>query len=112
MTENQDLDGASSSDMSFEAEERAAQKTAFKGRLLSLAAIAVLTTFLSPWPGFLYIYFLLLLFVALGYGSYLAAHASCLPIPTSPGLMGRPVGSCQLAGRRCVAGECDKRNNH
>lgn len=76
MTETQEFDAPSTSDMSFEAEERAAQKTAFKGRLLSLAAIAVLTTFLSPWPGFLYIYFLLLLFVALGYGSYLAAHAS------------------------------------
>ena len=76
MTENQDFDAPSSTELSFEVEELAARKTAFKGRLFALAAIAVLTTFLSPWPGFLYIYFLLLLFVALGYGSYLAAKAS------------------------------------
>lgn len=61
---------------SLRSEELAAHKTAAAGRTVALAAIAVLIAFLSPWPGPLFTYGLLILFVLLGWGAWLVAKAS------------------------------------
>ncbi len=45
------------------------------GRLVSLTLIGLLATVLTPWPGPIYLYGLLVLFIFLGYLSYLAARA-------------------------------------
>lgn len=60
---------------SLRSEELAAQKTAAIGRSAALTAIAVLVTFLSPWPGPLFTYSLLLVFAFLGWGAWLAGRA-------------------------------------
>ena len=63
-------DGQTPAELTFEAEELAAQRTALKGRVFALAAIAVLISILTPWPGPLFYYPLLLAFVLLGFGAY------------------------------------------
>ncbi|WP_419907572.1 adenylate/guanylate cyclase domain-containing protein [Hoeflea sp.] len=67
--------GTSIADMSFAAEELAAQRTALWGRILALLMIAVLITILTPWPGPFFYYPLLGVFVLLGYGAYQAERA-------------------------------------
>ena len=62
----------SPAEMSFAAEELAAQRTALWGRVVALLAIAGLITVLTPWPGPLFYYPLLAVFMVLGYGAYLA----------------------------------------
>lgn len=62
-------------DFSFKTEELAAQKAALWGRIVALLAIAVLTSILTPWPGPLYIYCLLILFLLLGFAAYRVALA-------------------------------------
>ncbi|MEM9106445.1 MAG: adenylate/guanylate cyclase domain-containing protein [Pseudomonadota bacterium] len=57
-------------DLTFEAEELAAQKTALKGRVVALIAIGALITFVTPWPGPLFYYPLLLVFMLLGWAAY------------------------------------------
>ncbi|MCP5001380.1 MAG: adenylate/guanylate cyclase domain-containing protein [Hyphomicrobiales bacterium] len=57
-------------DLTFEAEERAAQWTALKGRVVALGAIAVLILILTPWPGPVFYFPLLIVFVLLGWGAY------------------------------------------
>ena len=57
-------------DFSFAAEEMAALRIAFIGRLVALVLIAGLTTILTPWPGPLYLYVLLSLFALLGFANY------------------------------------------
>ncbi|CTQ53647.1 Adenylate cyclase 1 [Roseibium album] len=57
-------------------EELAAQRTAMTGRSIALAAIAVLVTFLSPWPAPLFTYALLFVFVLLGWCAWLVAKSS------------------------------------
>ncbi len=57
-------------DLTFEAEELAAQKTALKGRVVALIAIGVLITFVTPWPGPLFYYPLLGVFMLLGWAAY------------------------------------------
>ncbi len=68
-------DGTVSSDLTFEAEELAAQKTALIGRCVALVLIAILTSFLTPWPGPIFIFFLLTLFMLLGVASYWVARS-------------------------------------
>lgn len=70
MVERQGDDEATETDFSFKAEELAAQKAALWGRVVALLAIAALTSFLTPWPGPLYIYGLLALFLLLGMAAY------------------------------------------
>jgi len=60
---------------SLKAEQVAAQYTALWGRLLALFAIALLVTPLVPWPGPLYLYFVLLVFALLGWGGWLVENA-------------------------------------
>ena len=67
---NENSDAAVPSDLSFESEELAAQKTALVGRCIALVLIAGLTTILTPWPGPIYLYFLLSLFMLLGIAAY------------------------------------------
>ena len=57
-------------------EELAAHKTAFRARTVALALIVPLVTILTPWPGPLLTYLLLLLFALLGWGSWRVAQAS------------------------------------
>ncbi len=70
-----DSDGAIADDLSFEAEELAAQKSALFGRNITLATITVLISILPPWPGPLFYYPLLALFVLLGFAAYQVAKA-------------------------------------
>ncbi len=56
-------------------EELAAQKTAMIGRSVALAFIAVLVTFLSPWPAPLFTYLLLFMFVLLGWCAWFVAKS-------------------------------------
>ncbi len=51
-------------------EQRKAQYTALWGRIVALLAIALLVTPLVPWPGPLYIYFVLSFFALLGWGAW------------------------------------------
>lgn len=67
--------GRADSDLTFRTEELAGQKLALWGRILALAVIAVLSTILAPWPGPVFYYPLLLLFVVLGIGAYRAEKA-------------------------------------
>ncbi len=60
---------------SLKAEETAAQLAAFRGRIIALAFIAVLITFLTTWPGPLFPYGLLLLFLVNGFAAYRIALA-------------------------------------
>lgn len=55
---------------SLKAEEMAAQLVAFRGRIIALAFIAVLITILTTWPGPLFPYGLLLLFLLNGFVAY------------------------------------------
>ena len=55
---------------SLKAEQRAAQYTALYGRIMALIAIALLVTFLIPWPGPVYIYCVLLVFALLGWAGW------------------------------------------
>lgn len=73
MVEGQEENITPETDFSFKAEELAAQKSALWGRVIALLAIAVLTTFLTPWPGPLYIIGLLALFMLLGFAAYRVA---------------------------------------
>ncbi|MDA4846387.1 adenylate/guanylate cyclase domain-containing protein [Hoeflea poritis] len=66
---------SSIADMSLAAEELAAQRTALWGRVLALLMIAVLITIVTPWPGPLFYYPLLVVFVLLGFGALLAERA-------------------------------------
>ncbi|MCR9135962.1 MAG: adenylate/guanylate cyclase domain-containing protein [Alphaproteobacteria bacterium] len=75
MVERQDNDEATETDFSFKAEELAAQKAALWGRVIALLAIAALTSILTPWPGPVYIYCLLALFMLLGFAAYRVALA-------------------------------------
>lgn len=61
---------------SLKAEQRTAQQLALYGRIVALIAIAVLVTPLVPWPGPLYIYFVLLLFALLGWGGWFVETAA------------------------------------
>ena len=61
---------------SFRTEEQAAMYTALWGRVVALAFIAILTTFLTSWPGPIYIYSLLVLFLVNGLVAYTAAVQS------------------------------------
>ncbi len=58
-------------DLSFEAEELAAHRTALRGRIVALLAIALLISTLTPWPGPIFYFPLLVVFVLLGWGAYL-----------------------------------------
>lgn len=60
---------------SLRAEQRAAQHVALYGRIVALIAIAVLVTPLVPWPGPIYIYFVLLIFALLGWGGWIVENA-------------------------------------
>ncbi|MEM6464031.1 MAG: adenylate/guanylate cyclase domain-containing protein [Pseudomonadota bacterium] len=57
-------------DLSFKAEELAAQWTALRGRLMALCVIAVLISVVTPWPGPLFYFPLLLAFALLGWSAY------------------------------------------
>lgn len=61
---------------SLKAEQRAAQYTALLGRFVALFAIALLVTLLVPWPGPLYLYFVLLIFALSGWGGWLVENAA------------------------------------
>lgn len=61
---------------SLRSEELAAQKIATIARTIALASVVPLVTYVTPWPSPLMIYFYLLLFAALGWGSYLVAKSS------------------------------------
>ena len=61
---------------SWRAEQRAAQYTALTGRIVALSAIALLVTPLVPWPGPLYLYFVLLIFALLGWGGWYVENAA------------------------------------
>lgn len=75
MVDGRDNTETTDTDFSFKSEELAAQKAALWGRVIALLAIAGLTSFLTPWPGPLYIYFLLTLFLLLGFAAYRVALA-------------------------------------
>lgn len=75
MVDSRDSTESSDDDFSFRAEELAAQKAALWGRVIALLAIAVLVSILTPWPGPLYIYCLLILFLLLGIAGYRVALA-------------------------------------
>ncbi|WP_136657653.1 adenylate/guanylate cyclase domain-containing protein [Nitratireductor sp. XY-223] len=64
--------GHSAAEMSFAAEELAAQRSALSGRVVALLVIAALISVLTPWPGPLFYYPLLVVFMLLGFGAYLA----------------------------------------
>lgn len=55
------------SDYSLRSEELAAQKSAFRGRLIAMAAIVPLIVFVSPWPAPLFTVSLIAIFTALGW---------------------------------------------
>ena len=76
MTEFRSEKIAAPADMSFAAEELAAQRTALLGRLIALAVIAVLSTVVISWPGPLFFYPLLVVFALLGLVAYWAQRAS------------------------------------
>lgn len=61
---------------SLRAEQRAAQYTALFGRIVALFAIALLVTLLVPWPGPVYIYFVLLVFALLGWAGWYVENAA------------------------------------
>ena len=61
---------------SLKSEELAAQRTAAIGRSIALFFIAVLVTFLSPWPAPIFTHILLLIFALLGWGSWLVARST------------------------------------
>ncbi|MEH6405624.1 MAG: adenylate/guanylate cyclase domain-containing protein [Sneathiella sp.] len=60
---------------SLKSEELAAQKTAMIGRSIALLIIAPLVTFLSPWPGPVFIYILLIVFLVLGWAAWRVANS-------------------------------------
>lgn len=62
-------------DHSLKAEELAAQLAAFRGRIIALAFIAVLITILTTWPGPIFAYGLLVLFLVNGTVAYRIACA-------------------------------------
>lgn len=57
-------------------EQIAAQYTALWGRSVALFLIALLVSFLVPWPGPVYIYLLLLVFAILGWGGWIVECSS------------------------------------
>ena len=61
---------------SLRAEKLAAQHTALRGRVVALAAIALLVTPLVPWPGPLYLYCVLFVFALLGWGGWYVENAA------------------------------------
>ena len=68
-------EGRTVGNLTFRAEELAAQKMALWGRIIALAVIAVLSSILAPWPGPIFYYPLLVLFVILGIVAYHAEKA-------------------------------------
>lgn len=58
---------------SLESEALAAQRTATIGRTFALLLIAVLVSFVSPWPAPLFVYGLLLVFALLGWCAWYVA---------------------------------------
>ncbi|MEH6525684.1 MAG: adenylate/guanylate cyclase domain-containing protein [Sneathiella sp.] len=60
---------------SLKSEELAAQKTAMIGRSIALLLIAPLVTFLAPWPGPIFIYILLIVFLVLGWAAWRVANS-------------------------------------
>ena len=60
---------------SFKQEELSAQKTAVVGRSIAMVAIAVLVSFLAPWPMPVYYYFTLSIFIVLGWAAYWLAQS-------------------------------------
>ena len=61
---------------SLRAEQRTAQFTALRGRMVALFAIAVLVTPIVPSPGPIYLYFVLLIFALLGWGGWRVENAA------------------------------------
>lgn len=59
---------------SLEMEQREAQYAALKGRAVALLAIGLLVTPLVPWPGPLYLYFVLSIFALLGWGAWFVGN--------------------------------------
>ncbi len=59
----------------LKSEELAAQKTAMIGRSIALLLIAPLVTFLSPWPGPIFTYILLAVFLVLGWVAWRVANS-------------------------------------
>lgn len=72
---NADGDDQVRHDLSFKAEELEAQRAALTGRNIALAGITMLVTVLPPWPGPLFYYPLIALFVVLGIAAYRVALA-------------------------------------
>ncbi|MEP3278186.1 MAG: adenylate/guanylate cyclase domain-containing protein [Stappiaceae bacterium] len=60
---------------SLKSEELDAHRTAVIARTFALLLIVPLVTFLTPWPGPLFTYVQLMVFVVLGWGAWLAANA-------------------------------------
>ncbi len=60
----------------FHREEIAGFRRALIGRIAAMGCVAVLITVLVPWPGPLYYYALLALFVLIGYAEYAVARAA------------------------------------
>lgn len=61
---------------SLRSEELSAHKTAVVGRTIALVVIAPLATLLTPWPGPLLTYVLLILFIALGWSAWWVAGSA------------------------------------
>ena len=57
-------------------EQLAAQYTALLGRTVSLFVIALLVSFLVPWPGPVYLYLALLVFALFGWGGWLVERSA------------------------------------
>lgn len=60
---------------SLKSEELAAQRTALMGRTIALVLIVPITTVLTPWPGPLLTYLLLIVFAVLGWGAWWVARS-------------------------------------
>jgi adenylate cyclase len=71
ITEINDLENQ----LSLKSEELAAQRTAMIGRTIALLLIVPLATFLTPWPGPIATYGLILVFALLGWGAWWVAKS-------------------------------------
>lgn len=67
--------GAEAVQHSLNSEELAGQRSALIGRTIALIMIVPLTTMLTPWPGPLLTYLLLLVFAVLGWGAWWVAKS-------------------------------------
>ncbi len=61
--------------LSFRDEEVAAQRAAFRARAFALIGVAALITMLTPWPGPVFYWGLLVLFFVIGYLGYLVSKS-------------------------------------